>query len=231
MQELYNNISIKSWALEDRPREKWLINGRSSMSDAELIAILIGSGNRRMSAVDLARYMLLQHDNSLASLAKLDIEDLMEYKGIGQAKAISIAAALELSRRINYESAHGVAINSAKMAYNLIAPKLMDLSYEEFWVAYLSRSKKLQKLAKISSGSTSGTLVDPRRVFKDAIRLCSDAIILFHNHPSGSLSPSRSDIKLTEKLAMAATYFDIKVVDHLIIGSGGFYSFNEEGLL
>ncbi|HYK77395.1 MAG TPA: DNA repair protein RadC [Daejeonella sp.] len=225
-------ITIKAWAEEDRPREKLSVQGRRSLSDAELIAILIGSGNREESAVELSRRILHHCDNDLNRLGKLNIPDLAQFKGIGQAKAISIIAALELGRR-RRESISDVqaSIHGSKEVYEALSPHFVDLDHEEFWIILLNRANKITSRHLVSRGGQSGTLVDPKIVFNTALAHRASAIILAHNHPSGNLKPSQADIDLTRKLKSAGLLLDIPVYDHLIISDKGFYSFADEQIL
>lgn len=224
--------AIKYLSEDDRPREKMLLKGRQSLSDAELIAILIGSGSRNESAVQLSQRILKNCNNDINVLAKLSIKELCEYKGIGDAKAISIAAALELGRRRKEsDKDEQQIVKTSKAAYQLLRDVLSDLPHEEFWVLLLSRSNKLIKRECISKGGITATLVDARLVFKPAILHSASSIILAHNHPSGNLKASEEDIKLTKKIKEAAKLFDITVFDHIIIGENSYYSFADEGLL
>lgn len=225
-------LSIKGWAEADRPREKMMLQGRSVLSNAELIAILLGSGNREMSAVALAQQILADSDNNLADLSKWPLKRMMSYKGIGEAKAISIAAALELGRRRQEVTpAKKPIISGSNDAYRILLPKLGDLPYEEFYTLLLSRSNKVLSCVCISRGGQSGTVVDPKIVFRKALDGQAASIILAHNHPSGQLRPSDADISITKKLRQAGKTLDIPVLDHLIIGDGGYYSFADEGKL
>lgn len=222
--------SIKFWAESDRPREKLLLKGKASLSDAELIAILIGSGNQDESAVDLSRRILKSINHSLLDLSRLSITDLEKFKGIGEAKAISIIAALELGRRRRgAEAADQKKITSSKQAYEILLPYLGDLHYEQFSAVLMNRANHLIKVVNISEGGTAGTVVDPKKIFKIAIDNNASSIILAHNHPSGNVSPSHQDISLTKKLKQAGELLDISVFDHLIIGIERYYSFADEG--
>lgn len=223
---------IKSWAETDRPREKLLAKGRESLTDAELIAILIGSGNREHTAVALSQKILKSASNNLHELGRKQLSELMVFKGIGEAKAISIAAALELGRRRQMtDPISRPRITSSRDAYNLIAPLLNDISHEEFWVMLLNHGGKLIKRLKISSGGVSQTLVDPKLIFKKALDCLASKIILIHNHPSGSLKPSYHDINITKKLQSGGKLLDIIVDDHIIISEQGYYSFLDEGMM
>ncbi len=226
-----NRGGIKSWAEDDRPREKLLYKGSTALSDAELIAILIGSGNRKMSAVELAQLILRDTDNNLTRLSKLGLHDLMEYNGIGQAKAITIAAALELGRRRRTEDRPAkLKIVSSRIVYEEFY-HLTDLNHEEFWLMLLSRANVVLEKIKISSGGVAGTVADARLIFKSAIQRLASGIILVHNHPSGNLKPSQQDISLTKKLKGAGELLDIAVLDHVIVADSGYYSFADEGML
>ncbi len=225
-------LGIKSWAEEDRPREKLLLKGKASLSEAELIGILIGSGTSSISAVDLAKQILNGSDNNLNELARLSVKDLTKYKGIGEAKAISIVAALELGRRRkDTESLKKPKITSSTDVYNLIKPDLLDLSHEEFWVLLLTRNNQVIKKQLISSGGVSGTVADPKLIFKSALEELASSIILIHNHPSGNLKPSDQDIKLTKKMVEAGRTLEIPVIDHVIFTNEAYFSFADEGIL
>ena len=223
---------ILSWAEEDRPREKLLLKGKGALSDAELIAILIGSGTRELSAVDLSKIILQKASNNLNELAKLSLKDLMKIKGIGEAKAISIAAALELGRRRkDSDVVRRPKITSSKDAYEQIRSYLMDLPHEEFWVLLLTRSNEVIRPVQISQGGISGTVADPKIVFKSALEHLASSMILVHNHPSGNLKPSEADKELTRRLVTSGKLLDIPILDHLIISELGYLSFADEGLL
>lgn len=225
-------LSIKKWSEDDQPREKLRALGRQILSDAELIAILIGSGNRNESAIELCKRILNDSHNNLNELAKLSVTDLMKFKGIGEAKAISIIAALELGRRRkSQEVLDKTQITSSNHLYEYIRPVLEDLPHEEFWVILLSRANKIIGKQLIGRGGISETTADIKLIFKKSIENLASAIILAHNHPSGNLKPSQSDINLTQKVKQAAQLFDINVLDHLIIGDGDYFSFNDEGVL
>ncbi len=226
------NLGIKNWAEEDRPREKLLLKGRSSLSDAELIGILISSGTKKLSAVDLSKQILASAENDLNQLAQLSIKDLLEFKGIGEAKAISIVAALELGRR-RKETVSSIKpkINSPGDVYALMKPHLLDLEKEEFWIILLNRANYVIKTVLISSGGISGTTVDPRVIFKESIENLASGIILIHNHPSDNLKPSQSDLQLTRKLTEGGNFLDSPILDHIIFSNNGFYSFKDGGHL
>jgi DNA repair protein RadC len=226
------SFSIKSWAEDDRPREKLILKGKSVLSDAELIAILIGSGSRKESAVDLAKKILTSINNNLNKLGKLSINDLMKFNGIGEAKAVSIITALELGRRRRLEEAQKSSkITSSKDVFNLMQPIIGELPYEEFWILFLNNSNKVLFKEQLSKGGLTGTVVDVRVVFNKAIALLSTAIILCHNHPSGKLQPSNADKLITNKLKAAGETLDIKVLDHLIVTENAYFSFADESLM
>lgn len=223
--------SIKYWAEEDRPREKLLLKGKSVLSKAELIGILIGSGTKTLTAVDLAKQILQSVDNNLNLLAKLSITDLKKFKGIGEAKAISIISALELGRRRKDEDQpKAIKITSSKTVYEIMYPHLQDLQHEEFWILLLNRTNQLIKPVVISQGGVSGTVADPKLIFKYALEALASNIILVHNHPSGNKTPSQIDIKLTQRLKQAGTLLEIPVLDHLIYTDSGYLSMADEGL-
>jgi DNA repair protein RadC len=226
------NLTIKSWALVDRPREKLIAKGKTNLTDAELIAILIGSGNRTESAVALSKRVLTSVDNNLNSLAKLSIDSLMKFNGIGEAKAIGIITALELGKRRQFEQIDiKPKITSSKDVYHLMQPIIGELLHEEFWVLYLNNSNTVIAKEQISKGGLTATLVDVRVLFKKAIETMSVAIVICHNHPSEKLNPSKSDIVLTNKIEEAAKILDIKLLDHLIITQKSYFSFADEGKL
>ncbi len=225
-------MTIKNWSPEDRPREKLLMKGTSTLSDAELIAILLGSGTAKLSAIDVAKKVLSHVDNNLDSLAKLSIKDLMKAKGIGEAKAITIVAALELGRRRKDQSPDDKAkIESSKTAFELIRGDLMDLPHEEFWVILLNRANRIIRKKRVSEGGVSGTVADPKIIFKLAVDELASGIIVVHNHPSGNLKPSESDINLTKKIKEAGKVLEISLLDHLIIAHDRYFSFADEGFL
>lgn len=229
MSESSNSFSIKNWSQDDQPREKLRDKGKSSLSDAELVAIIIGSGNRDESAVDLCKRILARVDNNLNALGKLSLKQLMEFKGIGEAKAITIAAALELGRRRKFEDAvKQDKISSSRDVYNIMQPIVGELSHEEFWILYLNNSNKVLQKMLLSKGSITGTLVDVRLVLKQALELGAVALVLCHNHPSGTLQPSLADKQITKKLSNAALSLDIKILDHLIITEKAYFSFADE---
>lgn len=226
------NFSIKNWAEDDKPREKLMNKGKSVLTDAELMAILIGSGSRNETAVELSKRILSSVDHNLNALGKLSIKQLMEFKGIGDAKAITIIAALELGkRRREEERIELVKITSSKNSFEIMHPIIGDLPHEEFWVLYLNNSNKVVYKNQLSKGGITGTVVDTRIVFKIALEHNATAIILAHNHPSGVLSPSEADVLITKKLKAAGENLDIRVLDHLIITETGYYSFADESKL
>jgi DNA repair protein RadC len=229
---LHKHLNIKSWAEDDRPREKLITKGRQALSDAELLAILLSSGNKNETAVQLAQRILNSHQNSINQLAKLQLNDLKKFKGVGEAKAVTIAAALEIGRRRTDETVEEkIKITSSKHAYDTLKSKLSDLPHEEFWVLFMTRSNSVIKTECISKGGVSGTVVDVRLILKPAIECLASGIILAHNHPSGNLKPSHEDIQLTKKVKEAATLVDISIQDHLIIGDQAYYSFADEGII
>jgi len=223
-------FTIKQWAEEDRPREKLMLKGKSALSDAELIAILIGSGTASLSAVDVAKLILQKAENNLNQLARFTLKDLKTIKGIGEAKAITIMSALELGRRRKEtEIFQKPKITSSKDAYDVIKADLLDLEYEEFWVLLLNRANQVIKKERISAGGVSGTVADPKIIFKKALDELASGIILVHNHPSGNLNPSQADIQLTTKVKEGGKLLDISVLDHLIFANQGYFSFADEG--
>ncbi|MDB5285295.1 MAG: hypothetical protein JWR05_244 [Mucilaginibacter sp.] len=232
VEEYQNKISIKSWAEEDRPREKLSGQGRRALTDAELIAILIGSGSRTESAVELSKRILHHYDNDLNKLGKAGISELCKFKGIGEAKAISIIAALEIGRRRGDTEVKVLdEVKSSRDGYNIMRRHLMDLNHEEFWIMLIGRSSKVIAKELVSKGGLSGTVADPKIIYHMALQHQASAIIMVHNHPSGNLKPSREDLVLTKKIADAGRMLDINVLDHLIITDSGYFSFGDEGLL
>lgn len=226
------SLSIKAWAEEDRPREKLVLKGKAALSDAELIAVLIGSGSRAESAVELSKRILNSIENNLNRLGKLSVSDLLKFKGIGDAKAISIITALELGRRRRLEEALVVPkITSSKAVYEIMQPIIGELQHEEFWIIYLNNSNKVLFKEQSSKGGLTGTLVDVRMVFKKALDLFATAVILCHNHPSGKLQPSIADKSITVKIKLAGDTLDIKVLDHIIITENAYFSFADESLM
>ncbi|CAL2105137.1 DNA repair protein RadC [Tenacibaculum sp. 190524A02b] len=225
-------LSIKTWAEDDRPREKLALKGKSTLSDAELIAILIGSGNRSESAVDLSKRILLSVNRNLNKLSKLSIEELIRFKGIGEAKAISIITALELGRRKQFEERLIIPkITCSKDVAKIMQSLIGDIQHEEFWVLYVNNANKVLAKHQISKGGLTATLVDVRLIFKKAFELSAVGLILCHNHPSGKLNPSKADIDLTNKIKLASNTLDIKLLDHIIITEKMYFSFADEGVL
>ncbi|NRD24768.1 DNA repair protein RadC [Winogradskyella litoriviva] len=232
MPEKSNSFSIKNWSQDDQPREKLRDKGKATLSDAELIAILIGSGNRDESAVALCKRIFASVDNNLNALGKLSIAQLMEFKGIGEAKAISIVAALEIGKRRRLEDALELdKIASSRSVFEVMQPIIGDLPHEEFWILYLNNSNKVIKKNQLSKGGITGTLVDVRLVLKNALEVGAIALILCHNHPSGTLKPSQADKDITQKLKYAAQSLDISVLDHLIVTEKAYFSFADENIL
>jgi DNA repair protein RadC len=226
------SIKITDWAVEDRPREKFIQNGSASLSDAELLAILISSGTKDKSAVDLGRELLGMANNNLNNLGKLTVADLRKVHGIGPARAVTIAAALELGRRRKLSDVQYVPqIRSSKDVSDIFQPLLSDLLHEEFWILFLNRSNKVINRMKLSQGGISGTVTDVRLVMKKAIECLASGIIVCHNHPSGNLNPSESDNKITQKIKEAGNLMDIQLLDHLIISDKDYYSFADNGVL
>jgi len=226
------NISIKDWADDDRPREKLLIKGKGALSDAELVAILIASGNRDESAVELSKRILQSLGNNLNRLAKLSVNDLMKFKGIGKAKAISIIASLELGRRRRTADVlEKDNVGGSKDAFQILQLKLEDLPHEEFWIVLLNRANKVIDTKLVSRGGVSSTVVDSKVIFNYALESLASAIILAHNHPSGNLKPSNSDIRLTKKIVAAGKIMEVPVLDHIIVGDNDYFSFADEGLI
>lgn len=225
-------MNLKSLAEDDRPREKFLLKGKSAVSDSELLAIIMGSGNREESAVELSRRILSSVENNWHRLAQLSVKDLMKFKGIGEAKAISIATALEIgNRKSGQEILERQKIESTQDAFCFFQPHLSALSTEEFWTVFLNHQNKILYKACLFRGGISSSVADVRIIFKTALEHFSTRIIVAHNHPAGSLKPSQQDINITEKIKEAGKLLDIELLDHLIIGESGFYSFRDLGLL
>ncbi|MEM0575353.1 RadC family protein [Flavobacterium polysaccharolyticum] len=226
------NFPITHWSEDDKPREKMMLKGKNALSDAELVAILIGSGSRNESAVALSKRILASVNNNLSSLGKQSLAQLMEFKGIGEAKAITIAAALELGRRRKEENPlELVKVTSSKVMYQEMYPIIGELPHEEFWVVYLNNSNKIIFKAQLSKGGITGTIVDVRLVFKIALEQNAVAIVLAHNHPSGKLQASEADIQVTKRIKNAGLQLDIPVLDHVIVTEHGYFSFADEGIL
>jgi len=225
-------LTLKEWNDEDKPREKLLSKGKFSLSTSELLAILLRTGRVSLTAVDLAKQLMQSADSSLNNMARFGVSDFKKFKGIGEAKALTLIAALELGRRRKEEdSGDRKQVAQAKHAYEVIRPHLMDLPHEEFWVLLLNRSHHLLKVCRISTGGISGTIADPKLVFKAALDAQASALILVHNHPSGNLRPSRQDIQLTKKMKQAGQFLELPILDHLIYTNDGYYSFADEGML
>jgi DNA repair protein RadC len=232
MQEKSTSFPIKYWSDDDKPREKLVNKGRAVLSDAELVAILIGSGSRSESAVELSKRILASADNNLNELGKLSINQLMTFKGIGEAKAVTIAAALEVGRRRRGEEAlQVIKIGSSKDAFEVLQPIIGELEHEEFWVMYLNNSNKILHKSQLSKGGITGTLVDVRILMKQSLELGAVGLILAHNHPSGTLKPSSADKQITKKIKKASESLDIKVLDHLIVTQKDYFSFADNQLL
>lgn len=225
-----SHFPITNWSEDDRPREKLMLKGKNALSDAELIAILIGSGSRNESAVDLSKRILKNSEN-LNALGKMSIAQLTNFKGIGEAKAITIIAALELGRRRRAEDAVELKkITSSKIAFEIMQPIIGELQHEEFWVLFLNNANKVILKSQLSKGGISGTIVDVRLIFKLAFESGATGLILCHNHPSGNLQPSDADKSITRKIREAGDNLDVKVLDHLIITESKYYSFVDEGI-
>jgi DNA repair protein RadC len=230
--ENYTHLSIKALAEDDRPREKLVAMGRHSLSDAELIAIILGSGTTRESAVQLAQRMLSDHHNNINELAKLGVSELKKYKGVGPAKAVNIAAAFELGRRRNEgQGIEKVKITSSAVAYQILQRRLSDLPHEEFWVLLLNRANQVVREEYLSKGGIAGTVVDVRLICKSAIVHSASGVVIAHNHPSGQVQPSEQDRSITKKLQDALKLLDVALLDHLIVGDQKYYSFSDEGIL
>ncbi len=232
MEEYKNRLTINNWAEDDRPREKLAKKGKNALSNAELIAILIGSGSRNESAVDLAKRILAFTNNDLNTLAKMSVKELCQFKGMGEAKAISILAALELgARKQQAQALTRNQITDSRTLHEILKPMMADLPHEEFWVIYLNKANKILSIESISKGGVAGTVADVKIIFKKAIELLASSIMLSHNHPSGNLKPSNADIDLTRKMRDTGKIMEIEVLDHIIISENGYYSFSDEGML
>ena len=225
-------IPISKWSQDDRPREKMILKGISTLSDAELIAILIGKGNKQETAVDLAKRILISQENNLNQLGRLSISDLKKFKGIGSAKAVTIAAALELGRRRNIsEVLEMKVIKDSQSAFKLMQPVLSDLNHEEFWVVLLNQSNKVIERFMVSKGGITATLVDVRLILKKALEVMATGMIIVHNHPSGKLQPSINDKEITQKIKASAKVMDISLLDHIIVAGTSYFSFADEGII
>lgn len=223
---------IKSWAEDDRPREKLLMKSKKALSDVELLAIIIGSGNAPQSAVELARDILTSVSNNLTELGKLNIAEMMRFRGIGEAKASNITAALELGRRHRLsEGLSKQVIASSRDAFEIMAPIIGDLTYEAFWIILMNRGSRVQRLLPVSEGSVAGTVADPKKIFKMALDHHASGVVLCHNHPSGQVNPSMADQRLTRKCKEAGAFLDVPVIDHIIVVNHKYFSFADEGLL
>ena len=228
------STGIKTWAEEDRPREKLLLKGTHSLSESELIAILLRTGTKESTAVDVGMKLMRKVNNDLHALSKLSVKDILQLKvqGIGETKATTIVAAMELGRRRQLSQVkERDKITSSRDAFEILQPRLSDLKHEEFWIVLLNRANKVTAIERISEGGLTGTVADPRRIFNNALKAEATSIILSHNHPSGNIQPSSMDIELTKKLKKAGEVLDISVYDHLIIGENNYYSFADEGML
>lgn len=233
MTNLYNSsIPIKMWAEEDRPREKMLLNGKHSLSNAELLAIIIGSGSRDESALDLSKRILASVDHNLDKLGRLDLKALQKFKGMGQVKSITLSAALEMGRRRQSASIlEKPKITCSKDAYTLLQSQLAELPHEEFWILLLNRANMVEQKIMISKGGVAGTVVDNKVIFKHALNQLASSIILVHNHPSGNNRPSQADIEITKKICASGKLLDIKVLDHVIIAGKQYFSFADENMM
>jgi DNA repair protein RadC len=230
--ETQDSNPIPRWAEEDRPREKLILKGKGALSDAELIAILIGSGSRNESAVELARRILRSVNDDLVELSRLTVRDLSNFKGMGEAKVVSILAALELGRRRRgAEVVKKQKVNNSRDAFEYFQKRLSDLNYEAFYILLLNKANKILRDVCISEGGFSATVADPKKIFKTALDHSASYIVLCHNHPSGNIQPSHEDINLTRKLRLAGEQLELRVVDHIIMGEENYYSFADEGVL
>lgn len=225
-------MSIKQLAEDDRPREKFLLKGKNSLSDAELLAIIMSSGNREESAVDLARKILKSVDNNWHNLSKLTVKDLMKFNGVGEAKAISIASALEIGRRrASQEIPERMKIGCSADVFKIFSPYLSDLQTEEFWAIFVNQDNRAVHYTKLTTGGINYSVVDVRILFKTALEHFATGIFVAHNHPSGSLKPSEDDRRITQQIAKAGEIMNVKLLDHLIINQNSYFSFADEGIL
>jgi DNA repair protein RadC len=232
MEEIRETRAINTWSINERPREKLIQNGKKALSDAELIAILLGSGTKKLNAVDLAKEILLKCEQNLNNLAQLEFNQLIKFQGIGPAKAISIISALELGRRRKAsKQPDRPKIQTSNDVYEIVSPHLMDLKHEEFYVLLLNRANQVLKLHHVSKGGISGTVADPKIIFAEGLSYSASAIILVHNHPSGNLRPSQADIDLTRKMIEGGIMLDLPILDHLIYSNTGYFSFADEGMM
>lgn len=230
---MLKTTSIKSWAVEDRPREKLLKRGIQSLTDTELLAVIIGTGTKKRGVIQLSRDILSASQNNIGQLGKKSVGDLKsEFNGIGDAKAVAIVASLELGRRRKLQDAiERLKIASSQDVFEIFHPILADLPHEEFWILLLDRSNKVKDKIKISQGGLSGTVIDPRLIFRPALDALSSSIVLCHNHPSGNLKPSEADVTITKKLRKGGEILDIPVLDHIIVAEKGYFSFVDEGVI
>lgn len=227
-----NNLTIKCWAEDDRPREKMILKGRTALSDAELLAIILGSGSRQQTAVELAQELLISSENDLSRFSKLSLNDLQKFKGVGEAKAVSVLAALELGRRRkDTDAAKRTKLTSSQQVHQHMRSYLQDLQHEEFYVLLLNRANEILQTRQISVGGMSGTVADGKVIFRNAIESGAHAMILVHNHPSGQLDPSEADRKLTKKMVEFGKYIDLPVLDHVIFTDNGYFSFADNGMI
>lgn len=232
MNNLPDRLSLKELSLDDRPREKMLMKGASALSNAELLAIVIGSGNSKETAVELSQRILNDNGNNLSELGRKAISQLTKYNGIGEVKAICISAAMEIGRRRNLEKAlERPSIKNSNDAYEALRSNIEDLPHEEVWVLYLNNSNKIVCREKVSTGGVALSVIDVKIIMKKALELLACAIVMGHNHPSGSLAPSQQDITSTQKVKEACKFFDIRFLDHIIISQEGFYSFNDNNMI
>ena len=228
----YRSNNLKTWSVEDRPREKVLANGVQYLSDSEILAILLGSGTRNMTVVELAKQVLAKSGNSLHELGRQNISDLVAIKGIGPAKAITLLAAMELGRRRDAtQQTERIPVKSSETVFKIFHPILGDLDHEEFWLLMLNRANRVLGRFKVSQGGLSGTVIDTRIILKKALDNLASSIVVCHNHPSGNNQPSDADVKITEKLKKAAEMLEIKLLDHVIIADKSYFSFADEGLI
>jgi DNA repair protein RadC len=230
MDNYINHVPINKWAEDDRPREKMELKGRHALSDAELLAILISTGTKSESAVDLSKRLLQNAGNNLIELSKLCLSDFLKEKGIGKAKAMTIMAALELGRRRNgSEAASQEKITQSRQAYEIFRSLMGEMHYEQFWMLLLNRGNRLMRKIPISEGGISGTVVDPKKIFNIVLEAHASSIIIGHNHPSGNLEPSEADTRLTKKIRDAGNLLDVALLDHIIVSDDGYYSFADQG--
>jgi DNA repair protein RadC len=232
MKALINSNGIRSWSETDRPREKMLLKGRKSLTNAELLAIIIGTGTREKSAVDVAKLILKHCEFNLNNLAQMEIRDLMKIPGIGEAKAISIVGAFELSRRRRVaDIPEKPKISTSYDIFQLMTPFLLDLKLEEFYAVFLNRANEVLKIHHVSTGGLSGTVADPRVIFAEGMAISACSMVLVHNHPSGNTNPSQADIKLTNRLREGGKMLDMPVLDHIIFTNSGYFSFADKGFM